>query len=324
VVSLRIVYFGTPQFAVPGLEALLDSPHEVVALVSQPDRPRGRGQKLHTTATKIVAEARGVPVLQPTRLKDPAFLSTLAAFAPDLGVVAAYGRILPDALLSVPRLGMINIHASLLPMNRGAAPVHRAVINGDRTTGVSIMRVVSELDAGPVFRTAACDIGPDDTTPEVEIALAVLGAQLVRVVVDDLASGTAVAVPQDDERATHANKIEKHEGAIDWSLPASSIHNLVRGLQPWPLVSAMLEGRRYLIHRTAVTDRATTEPGGTVVTTDDGDLLVAAGDGVTLRILVIQPEGKRPMTAREFLAGHRINPGARLRRPERPERSESE
>ena len=260
---MRIVYFGTPQFAVPGLEALLDSAHEVVALVSQPDRPKGRGQKVHSTPTKLVAEARGVPVLQPTRLKDEAFLGTLAALSPDLGVVAAYGRILPDALLALPRLGMINIHASLLPAYRGAAPVHRAVINGDRETGVSIMGVVSELDAGPVFRTAARPIGPDETTPEVERGLSEMGARLLTTVVDELASGNAVPIPQDHARATHASKIERHEGAIDWDLPAVRLHNLVRGLQPWPLVSAVLDGTRYLIHRTELAGRTTTEPGGT-------------------------------------------------------------
>lgn len=312
---MRIVYFGTPQFAVPGLEALLDSGHDVVALVSQPDRPKGRGQKLQSTPTRLVAEARGVPVLQPTRLEDEAFLATLAALAPDLGVVAAYGRILPDRLLALPRLGMINIHASLLPAYRGAAPVHRAVINGDRQTGISIMRVVSELDAGPVFQTAARAIGPDETTPDVERALADMGARLVTTVVDALVNGDPVPVPQDHSRATYANKIERHEGAIDWDLPTARIHNLVRGLQHWPLVSAVLDGTRYLIHRTELAGGTVKEPGGTVVSTDNGELLVAGGDGGTLRILQIQPEGKRPMSAREFLAGRRIEPGARFRRP---------
>src|SRR6185295_16118801 len=151
----------------------------VAALVSQPDRPKGRGHKLQVTPTKMAAAAAGIPVLQPTKLKDEAFLSSISALQPDLGVVAAYGRILPDALLAIPRLGMINIHASLLPKYRGAAPVHRAVINGDPVTGVSIMRIVTELDAGPVFHTASIAIGPDQTTPEVETALADLGARLI-------------------------------------------------------------------------------------------------------------------------------------------------
>ena len=309
---MRIVYFGTPQFAVPALQALLDSPHQVVALVSQPNRPKGRGLKFLPTPTKVVAQTRGITVLQPTRIKDEGFLASLADLAPDLGVVAAYGRILPDALLAIPRLGMINIHASLLPKYRGAAPVHRAVINGDPETGISIMRIVTELDAGPVFRAATVAIGPDQTTPEVEQALADLGAALLTEVVDDLAAGRAVAVPQDHTLATHASKIEKHEGAVDWNLPAARIHNLVRGLHPWPLVSGVLDGARYQIHRTALTGRTTSEPGGTIVDGDKAELLVAAGDGAVLQILVIQPEGKRPMSARDFLAGHRIPRGARF------------
>jgi methionyl-tRNA formyltransferase len=314
---LRIIYFGTPGFAVPGLEALLASRHQVIALVSQPDKPKGRGQRLQPTDTKLVAEAKGIAVLQPTRLKSDEFLNQVRALNPDLGVVAAYGRILPDALLAIPGLGMINIHASLLPAYRGAAPVHRAVINGDAETGVSIMQVVTTLDAGPVFTTASRPIGPDETTPEVERDLARLGATLVVQVVDELAAGTARAVPQDDGRATLAPRIEKHEGAIEWTLPAADIHNRVRGLQPWPLVSAIVDGRRLTIHRTALTDVESNERGGTIVSTDRGDLQVAAGDGRVLRILVLQPEGKRPLDAREFLNGHPLRAGMRFTAPAR-------
>lgn len=309
---LRIAYFGTPEFAVPGLQALIQSRHTVVVLVSQPDRPRGRGQKMQPTPTKMVAEAAGIPVLQPTRLKDDAFVEQLRGFDLDLGVVAAYGRILPDALLAVPRLGMINIHASLLPAYRGAAPVHRAVMNGDPETGVTIMRVVSALDAGPVFADARRPIGPDETTPEVERDLAASGAALVVEVVDRMAEGTAHEVPQDDSRATYAPKIERHEGTIDWTLPARRIHDLVRGLQPWPLVSVRLGGVRCLVHRTAVTDEPSTAPPGTIVQASNGVLAIAAGDGRILRILELQPEGKRVMPARDFLAGRRLEPGTPL------------
>lgn len=308
---LRIIYLGTPQFAVPGLEALLGSRHEVVALVSQPDRPKGRGQQVQPTPTKVVAEAAGVPVLQPTRLKDPALHDQLRAFAPDLGVVAAYGRILPDALLEIPRLGMINIHASLLPKYRGAAPVHRAVIAGDAETGVTIMRVVSELDAGPMLLTGRRPIGDDETTPVVEAALANMGATLVLEAVDALAQGAAAEQAQDHARATYAPKIEKREGAISWDLAAREIHNRVRGLQPWPLVSGSLDGKRYLVHRTEVTRERTATPGSTLLARSDG-MYVAAGDGLLLRILDIQPEGKRVMAARDFLAGHRLPAGARF------------
>jgi methionyl-tRNA formyltransferase len=309
---LRIVYFGTPEFAVPALRALIASRHQVVALVSQPDRPKGRGQKLLPTPTKAVAMAAGIPVLQPARLKDESFVEALRALSPDLGVVAAYGRIIPDAVLAVPPLGMINIHASLLPKYRGAAPIHRAVINGDAETGVTIMRVVTELDAGPMLATVRVPIGPDERTPDVERALAQAGADLVVQVVDQLAEGRATEVPQDHAAATYANKIERHEGTIDWSLPAERIHNLVRGLQPWPLVSVSLDGQRILLHRTAVTDQRSSAEPGTIVTAANGVLGVATADGRVLRILELQPEGKRVMSARDFLAGRRVEPGKRL------------
>ena len=189
---LRIVYFGTPEFAVPTLRALLASRHPLVAVVSQPDRPKGRGHHLQPTPTKRVAEAHGVPVLQPLKLKDDAFLRAIEALQPDLGVVAAYGRILPDALLGIPRFGLINVHASLLPAYRGAAPVHRAVIAGERETGISIMRIVRELDAGPVFATSRMPIDDDATSLDVERRLADLGAPLLVDVVEHIAAGRAV------------------------------------------------------------------------------------------------------------------------------------
>ena len=309
---LRIVYFGTPDFAVPALETLIGSRHAVVALVSQPDRPKGRGHKLQPTPTKIAAEATGVPVLQPAKVKDPAFHAALAVFAPDLGVVAAYGPIIPDAVLAIPRLGMINIHASLLPKYRGAAPIHRAVIDGELETGVTIMRVVTELDAGPMFATERRSIGANETTPEVERALAISGASLVLRVIEQMASGEAAETPQDHARATHAAKIERHEGTIAWTLPAGRIHNLIRGLQPWPLVTVTLDGMRCRLHRSALTDENTDATPGTITAVANGVLSVAAGDGRVVQILEIQPEGKRVMPVRDFLAGHPVAPGTSL------------
>ncbi len=310
--ALRIAFFGTPDFAVPTLEALLASRHNVVAVVSQPDRPKGRGHKLQMTPTHAAAGAAGVPVLQPERVRDDLFLQSVAGMGLDLGVVAAYGKILPEGLLKLPRLGMINVHASLLPAYRGAAPVHRAVINGDSETGITIMRVVRELDAGPMMAKASRPVGPDETSVEVEAALARLGAPLLVSVVDALATGTAVETPQDDAQATFAPKIARSEGTIDWSRPAAEIHNLVRGLQPWPLVSAWLDGQRYLLHRTGRTQDRAAAPGGTIVHAAGDRLSVAAGDGELLDILRIQPEGRRVMQTREFLAGHRLTPGARF------------
>lgn len=316
---LRIAFFGTPEFAVPTLSALFASRHQVVAVISQPDRPKGRGQQLHATPTKGAAAAAGVTVLQPERIRDQAFLDTFSALSADLGVVAAYGRILPESLLAIPRLGMINVHASLLPAYRGAAPVHRAVIAGESETGVTIMRVVRELDAGPMMAKAPRPIGPDETSVEVERALAELGAPLLVSVVEALAAGSQTETPQDDRLASFAPKIAKSEGSIDWARSAAEIHNLVRGLQPWPLVSVCLDDHRHLIHRTERTNERADLPGGTIVEAKGDRLLVAGGDGEVLRIVSIQPEGRRVMTAREFLAGRRITPGSRIDQPRSPE-----
>jgi len=311
---LRIVYFGTPEFAVPTLRTLLDSRHDVVALVSQPDRPRGRGHRLAPTPTKEVALSRGVAVLQPDRLRDESFLRAISDLRPDLGVVAAYGRLLPDALLAIPSLGLINVHASLLPKWRGAAPVHRAVIAGDRETGVTIMRIVKELDAGAMFAITRRPIDPDETSADVERDLGERGAPLLLEVVDQIAAGEAQETPQDASQATYAPKITKAEGAVDWGLPADRLHNLVRGLQPWPLVSGRIRGTRVLIHRTGLTTAVTPDKPGTILRADGDRLDVAAGDGRVLRVLVVQPEGRRAMTAREFLAGHHLVAGMMIER----------
>jgi methionyl-tRNA formyltransferase len=318
---LRIVYFGTPEFAVPTLQRLLDlagpdasAAHHVVALVSQPDRPKGRGHQLTPTPTKALALARGIPVLQPERLKDEAFLSQIAGFSPDLGVVAAYGKLLPDELLRIPPLGIINVHASLLPRWRGAAPVHRAVIAGDRETGVTIMRVVKELDAGASFKMTRRPIDPDESSVAVERGLAELGAGLLLEVLQEIADGRATETPQDASLATYAAKVTKAEGAVDWSLPAERLHNLVRGLQPWPLVSGQFAGGRCLVHRTALTSAVSPDSPGTIVRAEGDRLEIVAGDGRVLRVLSIQPEGKRAMSAREFLTGRHVLPGSKVER----------
>ena len=310
--ALRIVYFGTPGFAVPSLSALIQSRHQVVALVSQPDRPKGRGHHVVPTPTKDLALQAGVPVLQPTKLRDQAFLDAIASLRPDLGVVAAYGRILPSPLLEAPRLGMINVHGSLLPRYRGAAPVHRAVIAGDEITGVTIMRLVAELDAGPMLATLTHAIAPDDTSLDVERALAERGAQLLLDVVDRLSQGPVAEVPQDHARATYAPKLTKSESPIDWTMPARGIHNRVRGLQPWPMASTSLDGLRVLVHRTTVSEARTDSGPGTIVEARGDVLTVAAGNGTILRILEIQPEGRRTMQVREFLSGRRLAAGAVL------------
>jgi methionyl-tRNA formyltransferase len=306
---LRIVYFGTPQFAVPPLARLLSSDHRVVQVVSQPDKPKGRGHRLVPTPVKETALAAGVPVSQPDRLRDDEFLRSMSALEPDLGVVAAYGKLLPEALLQIPRLGMINVHGSILPRWRGAAPVHRAVIAGDSETGITIMRVVKELDAGAMLAIRRRPIGPDETSVEVEHDLARIGADLLVETVDALAMGSVTETPQPEEGITYASKLTKEESAVSWTEPAFRIHNLVRGLQPWPLVAARLAGVRVLVHRTALTDDVSDATGGTLVQASGDTLAVAAGDGRVLRIVSLQPEGRRVMSARDFLASRRIEPG---------------
>lgn len=309
--SLRVVFFGTPAFAVPTLDALLASSHRVVGVVTQPDRPRGRGHRTTDAPVKARAIDASLPILQPVALKDPAFLSALSAFAADLGVVAAYGRILTDAVLALPRLGLINVHASLLPKYRGAAPVHRAVMAGDSTTGVTIMRIVKALDAGPMFTFTHRDIGPDETSSEVEHDLARLGAPLLLETVDRLALGDAREEPQDDASATYAPRITKDDSAIDWSRPARDLHNQVRGLHPWPHAQTYLDGRRLIVLRSSVMNEATDAPPGSIVVARGDDLAVATGAGA-LRLLTLQLEGRKPMTAREFLAGHPLSSARRL------------
>jgi methionyl-tRNA formyltransferase len=315
--GLRIVFFGTPEFAVPTLDALLRSSHTVVGVVTQPDRPRGRGQKTSDAPVKARALAAGLPVLQPERLKDPAFMSALAALDADLGVVAAYGKILTDAVLATPRRGMINVHASLLPRYRGAAPVHRAIIAGETETGVTIMRVVKALDAGAMLSTGRRPIGPDETSAEVERDLARLGAALLVAVTDDLAAGRAHETPQDEAAANYAHRLAKDDGVIAWTLPAVRIHNLIRGLHPWPHAFTFHHGQRLILigSRIGAGDVETIGDAksvpGTIVEAAGDRLVVATGDGV-LHLLTVQAEGKRPMTAREFLAGHKLAVGDRL------------
>jgi methionyl-tRNA formyltransferase len=301
---MRVVFFGTPRFAVPTLGRLLASSHAVCGIVTQPDRPRGRGQKVSDAPVKAAALVHTLPLMQPTTLTDTAVEEMLRSWAPDIGVVVAYGQLIPTRLLALPRHGLINVHASLLPAYRGAAPIHRAVLNGDAQTGISIMRVAPRLDAGAVFATAVRAIGPDETSDVVEAALAVMGADLLVTVVDAIAEGTAVEVPQDDTRATYAKKLQKAESPLDWTRPAAALHNQVRGLHSWPLASTTVRGARVIVLESApVQTEAIGEP-GVVVRVDRDHLHVAAGAGTALALLRVQPEGRRPMPIRDFLAGN--------------------
>ena len=311
--SLRIVFFGTPDFAVPTLEALHQSRHPICGVVTQPDRGRGRGQHAQAGPVKQRAEQYGLTILQPERLRDDGFLDALRALNPDLGVVAAYGKILTDTVLSIPRRGLINVHASLLPKYRGAAPIHRAIMAGETVTGVTIMRVVKALDAGPMISFATRPIGANETSAEVERDIARIGARALVDAVDALAEGRASETPQKESDATYAHKIEKSDGIIDWSRSAHEIHNQIRGLHPWPHAYSDLQGERIILLQSEVERKL---PGvqalpGTVLDAHTDQFRVQTGDGV-LRLLMLQREGRRPLTAREFLAGKRIQPDARF------------
>lgn len=313
--ALRVAFFGTPAFAVPTLERLVHSHHEVVGVISQPDRPRGRGQQISEAPVKALAVSLGLPVLQPERLARDQFESAFTALRADIGVVAAYGKILPDWLLANPRLGLINVHASLLPRYRGASPVHRAVIGGDAETGVTIMRVVKALDAGPMLSRVRIPIGADDTTTTIETELARCGAELLLATLADIEHGRATETPQDETLVTYAPKLTKLEGQVDWRRPAHEVHNLVRGLWPWPHAYAFLGDTRFILHHSRLSPRVADAAAGTILaaSTTDG-LHVACGDGA-IEILDLQLEGKRVMSARDAMSSPLLRAGARFATP---------
>jgi len=315
--SARLIFFGTPAFAVPSLGALLQSPHRVVAVVTQPDRPRGRGHAVSPSPIKSLALEHDISILQPDQLKDASIAARLADYRADLGVVAAYGRILPESILSSTPRGFINVHASLLPKYRGAAPIHRAIIAGERETGVTIMRIARALDAGPMLAHARRPIGPDETSDVVERDLAELGATLLLETIAGVLTGTIREVEQDDAHATYAPRITRSDGVIDWDQSATGIHDLVRGLHPWPHAFTYLGQTRLVIHHAAVLQDSSSAPPGTILQASDGRIVVAARSG-TIDLTVLQVEGGRRMAARDFLAGRRLEVGSTFTRAPTP------
>lgn len=306
---MRVLFFGTPRFAVPTLERLLASSHTVVGVVTQPDRPRGRGQLYSASPVKEVAVRHDVPVFQPTQLKDAQWQSEIRALGADIGVVVAYGRILPQTLLDIPPLGLINAHASLLPRWRGAAPIHRAVIAGDAVTGVTIMRVVLALDAGPMLSTVATVIDATDTSETLERRLADAGATLLVETLDRMTAGPVAETPQDESLVTYAERLQRPESAVNWTRSAADIDRQVRGLQPWPLAVAKIADRNVaLLHSAVVARDDTPASPGTIVRASGDELHVACGSGV-LAITQVKPEGRRPMPARAFLNGAGVRVG---------------
>jgi methionyl-tRNA formyltransferase len=302
---------GTPRFAGIILEALLARPDPVVGVVCQPDRPRGRGLTVEAPEVKTLALPHGLRLLQPERIRDPALLEALRALAPDLVVVAAYGRILPRTILDLPPRGCINVHASLLPRHRGAAPVAHAIMAGDPVTGVSIMAMTEEMDAGDVLLVRETPIRPDDTTGTLTDRLAALGGEAIGAAIDGLKAGALHRTPQPAAGVTVAPRIERSDARLVWTRPAAELERLVRAMQPAPAAFTTLAGKGLKVHRAALAAVAASATPGTVVAATPAGIDVATGDG-TLRLIDVQLEGKRRLDAAAFLAGHRVPPGTCL------------
>ncbi|OAQ21266.1 methionyl-tRNA formyltransferase [Thermosulfurimonas dismutans] len=308
--SYRVVFMGTPEFAVPALKALLGS-EEVVGVVTQPDRPRGRGRKLRPSPVKEVALAADLPVFEPEKIKDPAFLADLAKLDPELIVVAAYGKILPREILDLPRYGCWNIHASLLPKYRGAAPIQWALINGERETGITIMQMDEGLDTGPILLQKSLTIGEDETFGELYQRLAQLGAKALMEALELFKVGQLSPRPQPEDGVSYAPPIEKGMGRLDFSRPASELACLIRAFDPRPGAHIYWKDKILKVFKPLVVHEATTKAPGTVLGVEAGGLAVATGDGV-LVIRELQLEGKRRLPAKEFLRGYPLKPGTVL------------
>ncbi len=306
---MRIAFLGSGAFAIPSFEALLGAGHEVVALFTQPDRHSGRGRRLLPPPLKPVALRHRVPVLQPPKIRDPEAVALLQGLSPEILVVVAYGQILPTAVIQAAPRGAVNVHASLLPRYRGAAPIQWAIVNGETTTGVTTMLIDQGLDTGPLLLSRAVPISPEETAAELEARLAPLGAQVLLETLDGLGSGALVPVAQEHAAATLAPLIRKAEGRIDWRQPAEVLERRVRGFQPWPGTTCRVSGRDLKILRARVSSQ--TGPAGTVVQVDKGGLVVGCGDG-SLVLLQVQPESGRPMSGAAFAAGARVVPGRPL------------
>jgi methionyl-tRNA formyltransferase len=305
---LRILFMGTPDFAAATLQALFDGPDTVVAVVTQPDRPKGRGKKLTPPPVKILAEEVGLPVLQPTKIKTDEFRDQLKSFSPDVMVVTAYGRILPPSLLELAPHGCINVHGSLLPAHRGAAPIQWAVINGDKITGVTVMQMDEGMDTGDILLTSAITPSEDETAGSLFPKLAQLGGQALLEALALLKNGQLKATPQDKTLATVAPMLNKEDGRIDWQKSANEIHCLIRGLDPWPSAYCFLDGKRFRLFAPEVLHQDSDAEPGTLLKADKRGLLFATGRDCLL-IKEVQPEGKKRMSIEAFLCGYSLQPG---------------
>ena len=308
---MRIVFMGTPEFAVPCLEALLKTEDTVVGVVTQPDRPKGRGQQLSPSPVKVIAQHQRIPLLQPTKMKDPSFMAELSAWKPDLIAVAAFGRILPAAILSLPPRGCINVHGSLLPKYRGAGPIQWAIINGETETGITTMLMDEGMDTGAMLLQESVAIGPDDTAGTLSPRLAEVGGHLLAQTLVQLKAGTLTPTPQDDRLATLAPLLKKEDGVIDWAMPATVLGNRIRGMTPWPGAYTFLKADRWTICRATAIDEATPLPPGQIAAISKEAIYVATGRGM-LAIRDLQPANSRRMPAGQYLAGHPLQVGMQL------------
>ena len=310
---MRIVFMGTPEFAVPSLKALVEAGYDVCGVFTQPDKPKNRGMKLQRSPIKECALSAGIPVFQPVKMRDGEALAILRELKPDLIAVAAYGKILPVDILELPTLGCVNVHSSLLPKYRGAAPINWAILNGEDETGVTIQRMAEGVDTGDILAQASTPIDINENAGQLLTRLAHMGAELLMETVRKLETGLAVATPQDESRASHAPMLSKELSPMDWGKTARQLHDQVRGLFPWPSAVAVLDGIRCKIIQTIMVSIETDQQPGTVLQADKKGLQIACGDGKVLEILELQPDGKKAMAAAAFLMGHPIQTGAVIR-----------
>ncbi len=301
---MRVVFMGTPDFAACSLEKLLSEGFDVAAVFCQPDKPRDRGHKLVPCAVKQTAQAAGIPVYQPEKLRDGTALAILNELAPDIIVVVAYGRIIPDDILALPKYGCINVHGSLLPKYRGSAPIQRAVLNGDDVTGVTTMYLSTGMDEGDMIYTAETAIGDTETSGDLFDRLAPLGAELLIKTLRDIEAGTAPRIPQDGSKATYAPPLSKEESPVDWAKPARMVLKHIYGMQPWPCATAELGGTAFKLFAGEATERHSDRAPGTVLSAGKSGIEVACGGGETLLITELQAAGGKRMAAGAWLLGH--------------------
>jgi methionyl-tRNA formyltransferase len=306
---LRIVFCGTPAFAVPSLRQLIAQPDfQIAGVITQPDRPRGRGGGISVSPVKKIALEAGVPVYQPERIKEEAAQEYFKNVAPDVVVIIAYGQIIPARLIAIPRLGWINLHGSLLPKYRGAAPIHWAIANGETQTGLTTMQINAGLDTGPMLLKYETEIGPEETSPELYSRLAEAGAPLMVETLRGIASGKIVPIPQDDSQKTFAPPLKKEDGRIDWALAAQHIYNRMRGFQPWPGAFTTFRGKTCHVWGKPAKEGPENAAHGTLMIRG-GEVQIAAGNGTSLQLESAQMEGRKKITAREFANGARLVPG---------------